>query len=184
MCDLSLLRTCACRGACITRVCDCMIACMRVCVRCLCAYVCIVCAWDGRFGLHAWRNGCWRIGKTDAAGSKLGMLLMSTQKQGIANYVCAWSSWFYSKEWSCIFDKTCRVELNWSSISLWLLSSFWYSVGPLWLGLFCRLVKELYGTRNQCGFLFLIQCGEWLPLPAWFLISIDRNWFLFKERNT
>ena len=33
--------------------------------------------------------------------------------------------------------------------------AFWYSVGPLWLGLFCLPVKELYGTRYQSGLLFL-----------------------------
>ena len=42
-----------------------------------------------------------------------------------------------------------------TALSLRLLSSFWYSVEPLWLGLFCLPVKEFYGTQYQSGLLFL-----------------------------
>ena len=54
--------------------------------------------------------------------------------------VCAWCS--------CLFEAG-------TPVSLWLLSFFWYSVGPLWLGLFCLPVKEFYGTQYQSGLLFL-----------------------------
>ena len=53
---------------------------------------------------------------------------------------------------SCLFEAG-------TPVSLWLLSSSWYFVGLLWLGLFCLLVKEFYGTRYQSDFLFLNQCG-------------------------
>ena len=43
------------------------------------------------------------------------------------------------------------------------------------LSLFCLLVKEFYGTRYQSGFLFIIQCGEWFSLPAYFFFSL-RGW--------
>jgi len=47
------------------------------------------------------------------------------------------------------------LRLVLQSLSVTSLSSFWYSVGPLWLGLFCLPVKEFYGTRYQSGLLFL-----------------------------
>ena len=50
------------------------------------------------------------------------------------------------------------------------------SVGPLWLGLSCLLVKEYYSTRYQSGFLFLNQCGEWFSLPARFFFFLALTW--------
>ena len=58
----------------------------------------------------------------------------------------------------CIGRRSERESRAWPTVrlvSLWLLSSSWYSVGPLWLGLFCLPVKEFYGTRYQSGLLFL-----------------------------
>ena len=45
---------------------------------------------------------------------------------GTVWHVCAWCS--------CLFEAG-------TPVSLWLLSSFWYSVGPLWLGLFLSAGK-------------------------------------------
>jgi len=53
-----------------------------------------------------------------------------------------------------LLDKSCLFETS-VPVSLWLHSSFWYSVGSLWLGLFCLPVKEFYSTRYQSGLFFL-----------------------------
>ena len=53
------------------------------------------------------------------------------------HHVCAWCS--------CLFEAG-------TPVSLWLLSSFWYYVAPLWLGLFLSAGKGIlrYSVRFHC----------------------------------